>query len=103
MYRSKPTASKNKTSDHKYLVPVRNHYKHLLEFRKEITERYGIKQSDIRLKSLIKFESNPIINESSPNKDLNNYEADLIDFIYKCDPDVFAIVAKQFKTEDGYD
>ena len=103
MYRSKPTDSKNKTSDNKYLVPVRNHYYHLLEWRKYITNKYGIKTKDKRLKPLINFENNPIINEFGSNKDLNYYEADLVDFIYKCNPDVFEIVAKQFKTKDGYD
>ena len=103
MSRSIPKASKNKTSDNKYLVPVQSHYNRLLEFRKYITDKYGIKQSDQRLKSLLKFENKPIINGSSSNTDLQNYEADLVNFIYECDPDVFSIVAKQFKTKDGYD
>ena len=100
---SKPIQSKNKTFSNKYLVPAKIHYDYLLTFRKHITDRYGIEESDKRLKCLIKFENKPIVYTSNSNTDLQNYETKLVDFMWKCDPDLFKNIAKQFRTKDGYE
>ena len=103
MSSSKPCPSKNKIFSNKYLVPAKTHYDYLLTFRKHITKIYGIEESDKRLKYLIKFENKPIVYTSSSNKELQNYETKLVDFMRECDPDLFTNIAKQFKTKYGYE